>query len=109
MTAAQFLAGAVPLVPAALLAGGSTDWNEPSLLAALAFLVIGGQVLVYVGFNDALARWPPTRVYAWTFVAPASAVLIEAARGNLPGPLATAGIVLVILGVAIVNAPRAEA
>jgi drug/metabolite transporter (DMT)-like permease len=109
MTAAQFLAGAVPLVPAALLAGGSTDWSEPSLLAAMAFLVIGGQVLVYVGFNDALARWPPTRVYAWTFVAPASAVLIEAARGNLPGPLATVGIVLVIVGVAIVNAPRAEA
>src|SRR4051812_5145980 len=109
MTAAQFLAGAVPLVPAALLAGGSTDWSEPSLLAALAFLVVGGQVLVYVGFNDALARWPPTRVYAWTFVAPASAVLIEAARGNLPGPLATLGIALVIGGVAIVNAPRAEA
>jgi drug/metabolite transporter (DMT)-like permease len=109
MTAAQFLAGAVPLVPAALLAGGSTDWTEPSLLAALAFLVVGGQVLVYVGFNDALARWPPTRVYAWTFVAPASAVLIEAARGNLPGPLATLGIALVIGGVAIVNAPRAEA
>jgi drug/metabolite transporter (DMT)-like permease len=109
MTAAQFLAGAVPLVPAALLAGGSTDWSEPSLLAALAFLVVGGQVLVYVGFNDALARWPPTRVYAWTFVAPASAVVIEAARGNLPGPLATLGILLVIAGVAIVNAPRAEA
>jgi probable blue pigment (indigoidine) exporter len=109
MTAAQFLAGAVPLVPLALIAGGSTDWSEPSLLAAMAFLVIGGQVLVYVGFNDALARWPPTRVYAWTFVAPASAVLIEAARGNLPGPLATVGIVLVIVGVAIVNAPRAEA
>jgi probable blue pigment (indigoidine) exporter len=109
MTAAQFLAGAVPLVPLALLAGGSTDWSEPSLLAALAFLIVGGQVLVYVGFNDALARWPPTRVYAWTFVAPASAVVIEAARGNLPGPLATFGIVLVIAGVAIVNAPRAEA
>ena len=109
MTAAQFLAGAVPLVPAALIAGGSTDWSEPSLLIALAFLVLGGQVLVYVGFNDALARWPPTRVYAWTFVAPASAVVIEAVRGNLPGPLGTAGILLVIAGVAIVNAPRAEA
>jgi drug/metabolite transporter (DMT)-like permease len=109
MTAAQFLAGAVPLVPLALLAGGSTDWGAHGLLAALAFLIVGGQVLVYVGFNDALGRWPPTRVYAWTFVAPASAVVIEAVRGNLPGPLATVGIVLVIAGVAIVNAPRAEA
>jgi hypothetical protein len=35
--------------------------------------------------------------------------VIEAVRGNLPGPLATVGIVLVIAGVAIVNAPRAEA
>jgi drug/metabolite transporter (DMT)-like permease len=109
MTAAQFLAGAVPLVPLAILAGGSTDWSAHGLIAALAFLIVGGQVLVYVGFNDALGRWPPTRVYAWTFVAPASAVVIEAVRGNLPGPLSTAGIVLVIVGVAIVNAPRAEA
>jgi drug/metabolite transporter (DMT)-like permease len=109
MTAAQFLAGAVPLVPLALVAGGTTDWSEPSLLLALAFLIVGGQVLVYVGFNDALSRWPPTRVYAWTFVAPASAVAIEAARRNLPGALGTLGIGLVIVGVAIVNAPRAEA
>jgi drug/metabolite transporter (DMT)-like permease len=108
-TAAQFLAGAVPLIPLVVLASGTTSWSDPTLLAQLAYLIVGGQVLVYVGFNAALARWPSTRVYAWTFLVPVVAVLIEAVQGKLPGPAATAGIVVVIVGVAIVNHPRAEA
>ena len=109
ITAAQFLAGGVPLIPLVLVAGGSTDWSRPSLDAQLAFLVLGGQVLVYLGFNAALGRWPSTRVYAWTFLVPAVAVVIEAIRGALPSPSAMIGVVLVIIGVAIVNLPRAEA
>ena len=49
-----------------------------------------------------------TKVYAWTFLVPAVAVVIEAVRGTLPTALGVAGIVLVIVGVAIVNHPRAE-
>ena len=109
ITAAQFLAGAVPLIPLAALAGGSTDWGRPVLLAQFAYLIIGGQILVYLGFNAALSRWPSTRVYAWTFLVPVVAVVIEAVQGALPGLGAMVGIVLVILGVAIVNHPRAEA
>jgi drug/metabolite transporter (DMT)-like permease len=108
-TAAQFLAGAVPLIPLVLLDGGTTTWSDPTLIAQLAYLVIGGQVLVYLGFNAALARWPSTRVYAWTFLVPVVAVLIDAVQGQLPGPAATIGIFVVIAGVAIVNHPRAEA
>ena len=108
ITAAQFLAGGVPLIPLVLLAGGSTDWTRPSLDAQLVFLVLGGQVLVYLGFNAALARWPSTRVYAWTFLVPAVAVVIEAVRGQLPSVTAMFGVALVILGVAVVNHPRAE-
>ncbi len=108
-TAAQFIAGAIPLIPLALLDGGNTSWSDPTLIAQLAYLIIGGQVLVYLGFNAALSRWPATRVYAWTFLVPVVAVLIEAAQGALPGPVATVGIVVVITGVAIVNHPRAEA
>ena len=107
-TAAQFLAGGVPLIPLVLLDGGTTTWSDPTLIAQLAYLVIGGQVLVYLGFNAALARWPSTRVYAWTFLVPVVAVLIDAVQGQLPGPVATVGIVVVIAGVAIVNHPRAE-
>ncbi len=108
-TAAQFLAGGIPLIPLVLLDGGSTAWSKPTLIAQLIYLIIGGQVLVYLGFNAALARWPSTRVYAWTFLVPVVAVLVDAVQGELPGPAATAGIVVVIAGVAIVNHPRAEA
>ena len=109
LTAAQFLCGGVPLLLVLPFEGGSTQWAEPSLLAALAFLTIGGQVLVYLGFNVALGHWPSTRVYAWGFLVPAVAVAIEAVRGNLPTGLGVTGIVLVIIGVALVNHPRAEA
>jgi drug/metabolite transporter (DMT)-like permease len=108
-TAAQFLAGGIPLIPLAILVGGATTWSDPTLIAQIAYLIIGGQVLVYLGFNAALARWASTRVYAWTFLVPVVAVLIEAAQGALPGPAATLGIIVVITGVAIVNHPRAEA
>jgi drug/metabolite transporter (DMT)-like permease len=92
-----------------LLAGGSTDWTRPALDAQLVFLILGGQVLVYLGFNAALSRWPSTRVYAWTFLVPAVAVLVEAVQGQLPSVTAMIGIALVIVGVAVVNHPRAEA
>lgn len=107
-TAAQFLAGGVPLIPLALLAGGTTAWGRTTLDLQLAYLVLGGQVLVYLGFNAALSQWPSTRVYAWTFLVPAAAVVIEAFQGQLPGFAATIGVALVILGVAVVNHPRAE-
>lgn len=108
ITAAQFLAGGVPLIPLVLLAGGSTDWSRPVLDAQLLYLVVGGQVLVYLGFNAALSQWPSTRVYAWTFLVPAVAVVVDAFLGKLPGFGATVGVVVVIAGVAIVNHPRAE-
>jgi drug/metabolite transporter (DMT)-like permease len=108
ITAAQFLAGSVPLIPLVLLAGGSTSWGRPTLIGQLVYLVIGGQVLVYLGFNAALSRWPSTRVYAWTFLVPVVAVLVDAARGKLPGLTATLGVAIVIVGVGIVNHPRAE-
>ena len=108
ITAAQFLAGGIPLIPLVLLAGGSTDWSRPSLDAQLIYLIVGGQVLVYLGFNAALGRWPSTRVYAWTFLVPAVAVAIEALRGTQAGVGATIGVAIVIIGVAIVNHPRAE-
>ena len=48
-------------------------------------------MLVYLGFNAALSRWPSTRVYAWTFLVPVVAVAVGAIRGALPGIPATIG------------------
>jgi drug/metabolite transporter (DMT)-like permease len=108
MTAAQFLAGSVPLLLLLPFSSGATSWTDPALVASLVYLVIGGQVLVYLGFNAALAAWDSTRVYAWTFLVPVVAVVIEAVRGNLPGVGSTIGILLVIIGVGLVNHPRAQ-
>jgi len=62
-----------------------------------------------VGFYVALSQWTSARVFAWTFLAPAVAVVIEAVQGNLPGALTTIGLAVVIVGVAAVTHPRAEA
>jgi len=76
---------------------------------SIAFIVIGAQVIAYLGFYAALSRWPSSRVYPWTFLSPVVAILIEAIRGNLPGPLPTVGMAIVVLGLIIVNLPAAEA
>jgi drug/metabolite transporter (DMT)-like permease len=103
-TAAQFLCGGLLLLPyLATTRPTPTDWSAPELWASLAFLVIGPQVICYVGFYTALRYWPSARVFSWTFLVPAVAVGIEAAQGNLPGAAATAGLVVVIAGVALVT------
>ncbi len=103
-TTAQFLCGGVLLIPYLLaVRPHQTEWSSAELWAALAFLVIGAQVITYVGFYVALSHWTSARVFAWTFLVPAVAVGIEAVQGNLPGAAATAGLVVVILGVALVT------
>lgn len=103
-TTAQFLAGGVLLLPYLLLSRPTpTEWSSPKLWASLAFLVVGAQVVTYVGFYFALSRWTSARVFAWTFLAPAVAVAVEALQGNLPGAVITAGLVVVIGGVALVT------
>ena len=67
------------------------------------FLVVGAQVICYVGFYAALRWWSSARVFSWTFLAPAVAVAIEAAQGNLPSSTASLGLVVVIIGVGLVT------
>jgi drug/metabolite transporter (DMT)-like permease len=45
---------------------------------------------------------------AWSFLPPVVAAVIEIARGNVPGTLTLIGMAIAIIGVAIVNHPRAE-
>jgi drug/metabolite transporter (DMT)-like permease len=101
---AQFLVGGVLLLPYLILSRPTpTHTSSPELWASLAFLVVCAQVVTYVGFYVALRSWSSARVFSWTFLAPAVAVAIEAAQGNLPGAGATAGLVLVIFGVGVVT------
>jgi drug/metabolite transporter (DMT)-like permease len=101
---AQFLCGGVLLLPyLAAQRPTPTQWSSPELWASLAFLVVGAQVVTYVGFYVALSHWASARVFSWTFLVPAVAVAIEAVQGNLPGAAATAGLIVVILGVALVT------
>jgi drug/metabolite transporter (DMT)-like permease len=103
-TTAQFLCGGVLLLPyLAASRPTPTQWSSAEMWASLVFLVLGAQVVTYVGFYVALRHWPSARVFSWTFLVPAVAVGIEAAQGNLPGAAATAGLVVVILGVALVT------
>jgi drug/metabolite transporter (DMT)-like permease len=103
-TTAQFLCGGVLLVPYLLTTRPTpTDWSSGRLWASLVFLVLGAQVVTYVGFYVALVHWTSARVFSWTFLVPAVAVGIEALQGNLPGAAASAGLAVVILGVALVT------
>jgi drug/metabolite transporter (DMT)-like permease len=105
-TTAQFLCGGGLLIPYLLAVRPyPTDWSSAELWASLAFLIIGAQVITYVGFYLALSHWTSARVFSWTFLVPAVAVGIEAVQGNLPGAAATAGLAVVILGVALVTGP----
>jgi drug/metabolite transporter (DMT)-like permease len=109
-TTAQFLCGGVLLIPYLIATGGTsgTDSSAPRMWLCLVFLILGAQIVTYVGFNGALRYWPSARVFAWTFLAPAFAVTIEAVLGALPGTVSTIGLLVVIAGVAVVNLPAAE-
>jgi drug/metabolite transporter (DMT)-like permease len=103
-TTAQFLAGGILLLPYLLTTRPTpTDWSSAELWASLIFLIVGAQVITYVGFYAALRWWSSARVFSWTFLAPAVAVAIEAAEGNLPSTTATIGLVVVIAGVGLVT------
>lgn len=110
-TTAQFICGAALLIPFAVFYGdpGSTMWGAPGLWGSLAFLGIGSQLIAFVCFFVALARWPSGRVMAWTFLSPVVAGIIEILRGNIPGAITLLGMAVAIVGVGVVNMRRAEA
>lgn len=108
ITAAQFLAGAVPLIPLVLLAGGTTDWGRPSLDLQLAYL---NRRRADTGLPRVQRRAEPLAVNSRV------SLDVPGARGRggdrsllgrTAGFGATIGVALVILGVGIVNHPRAE-
>lgn len=110
-TWAQFLCGTILLIPFLFLSGdpATTQWGEPGFWLSMAFLGLGPQLVAYVCFFVALARWPSGRVMAWSFLPPVVAGVIEILRGNIPGAVTLIGMAVTVAGVAIVNHPKAEA
>jgi drug/metabolite transporter (DMT)-like permease len=110
-TFAQFLCGTVFIIPFMLFTGDpwGADWGAPGFWGAIAFLGIGAQLVAYVCFFVALARWPSGRVMAWSFLPPVVAGVIELLRGNVPGAVTLLGMAITVIGVAVVNHPKAEA
>jgi drug/metabolite transporter (DMT)-like permease len=109
-TTVQYVVGATVLVALAGIAGniGRTDWGSPALLGSVAWVAFGSSAAASVCFNLALRRVSATRATAWQFLAPAVAVVVEAARGNAPGVPVVIGMALAIAGVAIVSVSAAE-
>jgi len=109
-TTAQFICGTVLTIPVVFLVGdaSATDWSAPTLWWSLAFLGIGSQLIAFAFFFIALSRWTSGRVMAWSFLPPVVAAVIEIVRGNVPGTLTLVGMAIAVIGVAIVNHPRAE-
>jgi hypothetical protein len=87
------------------LIGGLTAMKlRPQRPLILAYILC----IPFAFFFIALSRWTSGRVMAWSFLPPVVAATIEIARGNVPGTLTLVGMAIAIIGVAIVNHPKAE-
>ena len=104
-TVGQYLVGAPVLVVLgfAIAGTGSTEWNSADLWGAVAWLAIGGSAIATLAFFGALKRMSATTVSAWGFLLPAIAVLVEIIYGNTPDGLVLAGMLIAIVGVALVS------
>jgi drug/metabolite transporter (DMT)-like permease len=108
-TAVQFVAAGIVVLAAGFAVDGigTTNWSSGELWAALFWIgPISG--LGFIFFFAALGKISAARASAAMFLVPAVAVIVEIARGNIPTGLVVLGIVLAVLGVALVNAPRDE-
>ena len=95
-----------------LLAGGTAlgepaRWHwHPGSLAAMVYLAVFGSALAYTAYSWLLKHSPADRVGTFAFVNPAvAAVLGWVVLGEVLGPAQLAGMVVVLLGVALVTLP----
>jgi DME family drug/metabolite transporter len=104
--ARTFGLGAVLLVPVLVL--GDTAWVGSAGGAAMA-LWLGAvpTALAYILFARGLRHLPANEVATLTLAEPVTAALLGAVvLGERPGPLAIAGIVTILAGLAVLAAPR---
>jgi drug/metabolite transporter (DMT)-like permease len=106
-TSAQVtIAGAVMLIAGFAYDGtSSTNWSSGEFWAALAWIgPVSG--IGFACYFLALRWMPAGRVAAPLFLVPAIAVVVEIVRGNSPTALVLTGMVLAVVGVALVSVPR---
>ena len=105
--AVMMLFGGSWLVIAGLATGELPRWEwRPGGLLAMLYLAVFGSALAYTAYSWLLKRVPADRVATFAYVNPAVATVLGwAILGESLGPLQVAGMVVVLLGVALVTLP----
>ena len=105
--AVMMLFGGSWLVLAGLATGELPHWEwRPGGLVAMLYLAVFGSALAYTAYSWLLKRVPADRVGTFAYVNPAVATVLGwAILGESLGPLQVAGMVVVLLGVALVTLP----
>lgn len=103
--AVMMLFGGSWLVLAGLATGELPRWQwRPGALLAMLYLAVFGSALAYTAYSWLLKRVPADRVGTFAYVNPAVATVLGwAVLGESLGPLQVAGMVVVLLGVALVT------
>ena len=106
--AVMMLLGGTWLVLGGLAAGELSRWEwQPGGIAAMVYLAVFGSALAYTSYSWLLKRVPADRVGTFAYVNPAVATVLGwALLGEALGPLQVAGMVVVLLGVALVTLRR---
>jgi probable blue pigment (indigoidine) exporter len=112
LTAGQYVVGGAVLLAIVLLADGTggAEWSESGLWVPVAFISVIGSAVATVTYFGSLRWLDPASVTSWLFLSPVVAVLLELVLGNAPDAVVLGGMVVTIVGVAIVSAaPRIAA
>ena len=99
--------GGTWLLAGGLLSGELAYWHwHAGGLAAMVYLAVFGSALAYTAYSWLLKHSPADRVGTFAFVNPAIAALLGwAVLGEALGPAQVAGMLVVLLGVALVTLP----
>jgi drug/metabolite transporter (DMT)-like permease len=105
--AVMMLLGGAWLVLAGLGSGEWPRWHwSPGGLIAMTYLAVFGSAIAYTAYSWLLKRVPADRVSTFAYVNPAVATVLGwAVLGEALGPAQIAGMVIVLLGVALVTLP----
>jgi drug/metabolite transporter (DMT)-like permease len=105
--AVMMLLGGSWLLLGGIVTGEPQRWSwQPAGLAALVYLAVFGSALAYTAYTWLLKHSPADRVGTFAYVNPAiAAVLGWAVLGETLGPTQIAGMLVVLIGVALATLP----